>query len=139
MFLIDSGSELNLIAKRLFAHSGVAMDEDGSQWTLCGIHGEPVPLVGCCRDAPITLGGTRFDHHFFVHPGEMGCHDGILGQPWLLWFSSRLKYECGGGQDLVVFPGGNVSADPVRVRVAGVANCRNVSIIEAGSDEEDFV
>ena len=138
MFLIDSGSELNLIAKRLFAHSGVAMDEDGSQWTLCGIHGEPVPLVGCCRDAPITLGGTRFDHHFFVHPGEMGRHDGILGQPWLLWFSSRLEYERGGGQDLVVFPGGNVSADPVRVRVAGVANRRNVSIVEAGSDEEDF-
>lgn len=137
-FLIDSGSELNLIAKRVFAHSGVAMDEDGSRWTLRGIHGEPVPLVGCCRDAPITLGGARFDHHFFVQPGEMGRHDGILGQPWLLWFSSRLEYERGGGQDLVVFPKGDVLAEPVRVRVAGVANRRNVSLTEVDSENEDF-
>ncbi|EPS97586.1 hypothetical protein FOMPIDRAFT_52139 [Fomitopsis schrenkii] len=136
-FLIDSGSELNLVAKRVFAHSGVDIDKDGARWTLRGIHGEPVPLVGCCRDAPVTLGGTRFDHHFFVHPGELGRHDGILGQPWLLWFSSRLEYTRGGGQDLVAYPGGDSKGEPVRVRVAGVANRRNVSYAEEGSDDSD--
>ena len=73
-----------------------------------------------------------------MHPGELGQHDGILGQPWLLWFSSRLEYTRGGGQDLVAFPGGDPDGQPVRVRVAGVANRRNVSYAGVESDNEDF-
>ncbi|TFY52589.1 hypothetical protein EVJ58_g9929 [Rhodofomes roseus] len=94
-YLIDSGSELNLIAQRVYEQAGVELDGDGSRWTLRGIHGAPVSLVGCCRDAPVEVNGARFDHHFFVHPGELGRHDGILGQPWLQWFSSRLEWRRG--------------------------------------------
>ncbi|KAH9836409.1 uncharacterized protein C8Q71DRAFT_708689 [Rhodofomes roseus] len=125
-YLIDSGSELNLIAQRVYEQAGVELDGDGSRWTLRGIHGAPVSLVGCCRDAPVEVNGVRFDHHFFVHPQELGRHDAILGQPWLQWFSSRLEYARSGGQDLVVFPDGDVENVPMRIRIAGLSDRRNV-------------
>lgn len=83
MFLIDSGSELNIISRRIWEQTKVPVDTDSSHWTLRGIEGKPVLLIGCCRDAPIQLGGKNFDHHFFVSTREHGPYDGILGQPWL--------------------------------------------------------
>ncbi|KAF9799041.1 hypothetical protein IEO21_10629 [Rhodonia placenta] len=45
-FLVDSGSELNLITRRIWEQAGVDMDEDGSLWSLRGINGDSVPLLG---------------------------------------------------------------------------------------------
>ncbi|KAH9840966.1 uncharacterized protein C8Q71DRAFT_701249 [Rhodofomes roseus] len=138
-YLIDSGSELNLIAQRVYEQAGVELDGDGSRWTLRGIHGAPVSLVGCCRDAPVEVNGVRFDHHFFVHPQELGRHDAILGQPWLQWFSSRLEYARGGGQDLVVFPDGDIDNVPMRIRIAGLSDRRNVDkLVQSAEAAEDF-
>ncbi|TFY61409.1 hypothetical protein EVJ58_g4517 [Rhodofomes roseus] len=135
-YLIDSGSELNLIAQRVYERAGVEIDKDGSRWTLRGIHGAPVSLVGCCRDASVEINGMRFDHHFFVHPEELGRHDGILGQPWLQWFSSRLEYARNGGQELVVFPSGDPNSDPMRIRIVGMADRRNVDKLVHSADGE---
>ncbi|OSX64611.1 hypothetical protein POSPLADRAFT_1053421 [Postia placenta MAD-698-R-SB12] len=54
-FLINSGSELNLITRRVWEQSGVDMDSDGSRWSLKGINGDPVPLLGDRADEPIKL------------------------------------------------------------------------------------
>ena len=83
MFMIDTGSELNLISDNLFRQTNLALDVDGAQWSLKGINCSAVPLVGCCRDVPLTCGGHRFDHHFFVSQEGTGKQDVILGQPWL--------------------------------------------------------
>ncbi|KAF9800796.1 hypothetical protein IEO21_10296 [Rhodonia placenta] len=54
-FLIDSGSELNLVTWRVWEQSCVDMDSDGSRWSLKGINGDPVPLLGDRTDEPIKL------------------------------------------------------------------------------------
>ncbi|KIP01283.1 hypothetical protein PHLGIDRAFT_39869, partial [Phlebiopsis gigantea 11061_1 CR5-6] len=106
-FLIDSGSELNVIARRVWEQTDVPVDSDGSRWSLRGISGDPVSLLGCCRDAPVQLGGKNFDHHFFVSTREHGPYDGILGQPWLSWFSSDIVYNRGGPTYLRAYPAGD--------------------------------
>lgn len=65
MFMVNSGSQLNLISKDLHSQTGVVIDLDGTRWSLKGINGGVVPLVGCCREVPMTIGGHHFDHHFF--------------------------------------------------------------------------
>lgn len=92
-FMVDSGSELNLISEALYTGTSLALDIDGSRWSLKGINGSPVPLVGCCRDVPIVLGGHRLDHHFFVSSEGTGRQDVILGQPWLQWYTANLAYS----------------------------------------------
>lgn len=56
MFMVDSGSELNLISEGLFQETSLPLDIDGACWSLRGINGGAVPLKGCCRDVPIILG-----------------------------------------------------------------------------------
>lgn len=124
-FLVDSGSELNLITRRIWEQAGVDMDEDGSRWSLRGINGDPVPLLGCCRDAPVEIGGKQFDHHFFVSNREFGNYDGILGQPWLQWNSTQVEYTRGGQVDIVVYPTGDKSGEKVKLKILGTSHPRN--------------
>ncbi|KAL6299709.1 hypothetical protein BKA93DRAFT_829689 [Sparassis latifolia] len=124
-FLVDSGSELNLVSRRIFDQSGVDIDEDGARWSLRGIYGDPVPLLGCCRDAHIEIHGKRFDHHFFVSRSETGNHDGILGQPWLQWFAARIDYERAGSMTLQAFPSGCKSDESIKIMVVGPDHQRN--------------
>ena len=56
-FMVDSGSELNLMSEDLHSRMGVAIDLDGTRWSLKGINGGAVPLVGCCREVPVSIGG----------------------------------------------------------------------------------
>jgi hypothetical protein len=105
-FMVDSGSELNLISEELHTQTGIAIDLDGARWSLKGINGGAVPLVGCCREVPVTIGGHRFDHHFFVN-SETGKQDVILGQPWLQWYTAALLYSRSGAVEMKVWKKGD--------------------------------
>ncbi|GBE89883.1 hypothetical protein SCP_1702090 [Sparassis crispa] len=124
-FLVDSGWELNLVSRCIFDQSGVNIDEDGACWSLRGIYGNPVPLLGCCRDAHIEIRSKRFDHHFFISHSETGNHDGILGQPWLQWFAAHIDYERAGSMTLQAFPSGCKSDESVNIMVVGPDHQRN--------------
>ncbi|KAF8055958.1 hypothetical protein FPV67DRAFT_1678906 [Lyophyllum atratum] len=93
-FMIDTGSELNLVSRDVYTSTGLPIDLDGTRWSLKGINGNPVPLGGCVRDVPILLNGTRFDHHFFCSSDALGCGKAsvILGQPWLQWYEAGINY-----------------------------------------------
>ncbi len=148
-FLVDSGSELNLITRRVWEQSEVPIDEDGKRWSLRGIGGEIVPLLGCCRDAPIQIAGKNFDHHFFVSSREHGAYDGILGQPWLSWFSTSIDSQRGGPTYLHAFPSGDktgacasvviVQADHPRSRSKLVLTSDHIYEESAASPEEGFL
>jgi hypothetical protein len=100
-FMVDSGSELNLMSEDLHGRTGTPIDLDGARWSLKGINGGAVPLVGCCREVPVAIGGHRFDHHFFVN-SETGKQDVILGQPWLQWYTAALLYSRSGAVEMKV-------------------------------------
>ena len=92
-FMVDMGSELNLIPERLLLISGLALDFAGSQWSLKGVNGDPVGLCGCCMDVEVQIGSHCFDHHFFISCKDMRGHDVLLGQPWIQWYAARINYN----------------------------------------------
>ena len=126
IFLIDSGSELNIVNRTLWKRTSLEMDPDGSRWSLRGIGGEFVPLLGCVVNAPVQLQGKNFDHHFFVSatPGS-STHEGILGQPWLSHFSAQINYVQGGDVELTVFPTGIKTGPSVSLSIASSGHPRN--------------
>ncbi|KAI9063703.1 hypothetical protein FKP32DRAFT_1603559 [Trametes sanguinea] len=126
-FLVDSGSELNLVSKSLWEKTQTSIDKDGARWSLKGLGGENVPLIGCCRDAPLQLGGRNFDHHFFVSLSEKGHYDGILGQPWLEWYSANIQYNRGGPVVLQAYPSGDKSGASANVKICESENPRNAN------------
>jgi hypothetical protein len=118
-FMVDSGSELNLISNEFYIQTNLSLNLDGAHWSLKGINGGAVPLVGCCHDAPVMLGGHCFDHHFFVSAEGTGKQEVILGQPWLQWYSANLGYSR--SQTLVMKIWRNGDADsniPVKATLA---------------------
>lgn len=124
-FLVDTGSELNLVSRSLWEATSVPVDKDGSRWSLKGLGGEDVPLLGCCLNAPVQLGGKNFDHHFFVCSSDKGRHDGILGQPWFEWFSASIEYSRGGSVTLQVFASGDREGAHVKVPIVRAEDPRN--------------
>lgn len=126
-FLIDSGSELNLITRRVWEQTKVPIDKDGSRWSLRGLGGNPIPLIGCARDAPVQIDGKNFDHHFFVSSQEHGRYDGILGQPWLHWFSADLRYDRFGPTFLQAFSSGDKTGAFISVAITSIDDPRNAS------------
>ncbi|KAI0323294.1 hypothetical protein GY45DRAFT_1408148, partial [Cubamyces sp. BRFM 1775] len=143
-FLVDSGSELNLISKEIWEKAKLSVDRDGSRWSLRGLGGESVPLIGCCRDAPVQLGGKNFDHHFFVSEADRPQYDGILGQPWLAWYSASIQYTRGGPVFLVAYPSGSREGAFARVQICDAGNPRNAdrlvltAEVEDSHDSQDF-
>jgi hypothetical protein len=107
VFMVDTGSELNLISHSLFQQTALALNMDGARWSLKGVNGGPVPLIGCCRDAPVVCGGHRFDHHFFVNREDTGKQDVTLWQPWLQWYSATLAYSRTGIVEMCLWKAGN--------------------------------
>ncbi|OSC96480.1 hypothetical protein PYCCODRAFT_1331315, partial [Trametes coccinea BRFM310] len=124
-FLVDSGSELNLVSATLWEKTRLVIDKDGARWSLKGLGGEDVPLVGCCREAPLQLGGRNFDHHFFVSRSEKAHYDGILGQPWLEWYSANIQYSRGGPVTLQAYPTGDKNGAYASVKICAAENPRN--------------
>ena len=107
IFMIDTGSELNLMAKEFYDRTNLAIDLDGTRWSLKGINGRPVPLGGCVRDAEIKISGKRFDHHVFVSKEGTGKQEIILGQPWLQWYSASIQYTRRGAMNMRVWQDGD--------------------------------
>jgi len=81
--MIDTGSELNLMSQDFYVKTNLAVNLDGTRWSLKGINGRPVPLGGCIRNTEIKISGRRFDHHIFISREGTGKQEIILGQPWL--------------------------------------------------------
>lgn len=109
VFMIDTGSELNLCPGYLYEKTQLSLDLDGTRWSLKGIHGDPVRLKGCARDVSVKIGGHAFDHHFFVNGavrGSEGSGDVILGQPWLQWYTACIQYDRTGGMTMRVWQDG---------------------------------
>ncbi|EMD31743.1 hypothetical protein CERSUDRAFT_77998 [Gelatoporia subvermispora B] len=143
-------SAVSLRSKRFFAmatgfvkarfgvweQTDVPIDEDGAQWSLRGISGEPVKLLGCCREAPLKIDGSRFDHHFFISTQETGTHDGILGQPWFHWFSCRVDYDRFGTMEVEAWPTGVKTDKLIKLRAAGIDLARNTDrlVLAAASE-----
>ena len=107
VFMIDTGSELNLIAQEFYDRTNLAIDLDGTRWSLKGINGRPVPLGGCVRDAEIMISGRRFDHHIFVSREGTGKQEIILGQPWLQWYSASIQYTRQGAMNMRIWQEGD--------------------------------
>lgn len=111
-FMVDTGSELNLIPERLLTLPGLALDFEGSRWALKGVNGAPVGLKGCCMDVPVQIGHHDFDHHFFVSREDMRSHDAILGQPWIQWYAARIDFDREGTMKMMVWHDGDRSNQP---------------------------
>ncbi|RDB27236.1 hypothetical protein Hypma_004496 [Hypsizygus marmoreus] len=118
-FMVDTGSELNLVSSELSARIGLPIDMDGTRWSLKGINGNPVALGGCVRDVPVSIGGHRFDHHFFVSQEGVGTgkQDVILGQPWLMWYEASLAYTRKGTMRMRIWQHGDSDDIPATVSV----------------------
>jgi hypothetical protein len=117
VLMINTGSELNLISQEVQEKLNIPIDYDGQNWSLQGINSGPEPLVGCCWNVPIEIGGIRFDHHFFVKKGSFKGHDMLLRQPWLVGVGANIKYggtaEGNHGMDIQVYEKGNPSGSSV--------------------------
>ena len=107
VFMVDTGSELNLMSQEFYNQTSLAIDLDGTHWSLKGINSRPIPLGGCVRDAEIKISGRRFDHHVFISREGMGKQEIILGQPWLQWYSASIQYTCQGSMNMRVWQEGN--------------------------------
>ena len=105
--LLDSGSELNIIMQELQEGLGLPMDPSGANWTLHGVSGHPVHLVGVCRNVPVDVGRMGFNHHFFVTQDKIGEKGMIGGQPWLFNHTVHIDYIVRKGLQLQVWKDGD--------------------------------
>src|SRR5579871_4477299 len=85
---LDSGSEVNVMPRRIFAKMGLPID-DGVSWRINAFNSEqeakgpnvsPSELVGVCHDVLIDIGGVAVKQHIFVV--EHCNADLLLGRPW---------------------------------------------------------
>ena len=111
IFMIDTGSELNLMSQEFYDRTNLTIDLDGTRWSLKGINRQPVPLGGCVRDAEIKISGRRFDHHVFVSREGTGKQEIILGQPWLQWYSALIQYTRQGAMNMRIWQNGDGDKD----------------------------
>jgi hypothetical protein len=106
IFMVDTGSELNLMSEEFYRRTALPLDHDGARWSLKGINGPAVPLVGCVRNSPVDIGGHAFNHHFFVSSEGAGKQEIILGQPWMLWYAADIAYSRSEGVQLHLWANG---------------------------------
>ena len=85
---LDSGSEVNVMPRRIFAKMGLPID-DGVSWRINAFNSEqeakgpkvsPSELVGVCHDVLVDIGGVAVKQHIFVV--EHCNADLLLGRPW---------------------------------------------------------
>jgi len=83
--LLDGGSEVNIMPRRVFERSDLAMDPD-IHWridtynTATNEYLDDHGPIGVCRDVSVDIGGVDVKQHIFVV--EHSNHDLILGRPW---------------------------------------------------------
>ncbi|KAF8996169.1 hypothetical protein BDQ17DRAFT_1330165 [Cyathus striatus] len=130
-FMVDTGSELNLIPDRLLSIPGLALDYEGQKWSLKGINGPSVGLRGVCLGAEITIGAHRFDHHLFVSGENMTSQDCILGQPWAHWFAARIDFDRSGEMAMEIWKNGDRSEPPtLRLQLTIPDDPKNVTTFD---------
>jgi len=105
--MIDTGSELNLMAKEFYDRMNLAIDLDGMCWSLNGINGHPVPLGSCVHYTEIKISGRCFNHHVFVSREGTGKQEIILRQPWLQWYSASIQYTRQGAMNMRIWQDGD--------------------------------
>ncbi|THU80000.1 hypothetical protein K435DRAFT_696607 [Dendrothele bispora CBS 962.96] len=128
--LIDSGSELNLFSVGVPEDAKLPLDFEGTEWSLKGIHGPSVPLRGVIKDAPLTIGGHEFPHHFFVSRHDMGKQDIIIGQPFLQWYATRTQHSRESGLKMWLYKEGYSGMRPtVCVQLTDPRDPRNTKVI----------
>ena len=57
VFMVDTGSELNLMSQEFYNQTSMVIDLDGTCWSLKGINGWLVPLGSRVWDAEIKISG----------------------------------------------------------------------------------
>ena len=92
VFMLDTGSELNLISESFFWWTSLTMEVNSIQWSLKGVNSDAVPLVSLLQNVEVDISGHWFNHHFFVSSEGTGNQDVILGQPWLVWYMANISY-----------------------------------------------
>ena len=121
--LLDCGSELNIITEELQVSSGLPLDPSGANWSLRGVSGDPLKLVGLCRNVPVEIGGLRFDHNFFV---ARGLDRSIVGQPWFFDHAARFDYLPTSGVHVQIWENGDRTANSVQISIPILNSPRNV-------------
>ncbi|KAF9513632.1 hypothetical protein BS47DRAFT_1362344 [Hydnum rufescens UP504] len=120
--MIDTGSELNLISRRLQESLGLPYDPAGSAWGIRGVNSNAEPLYSCCRTVPIEIGGLRFDHIFFVKNGSIGVdYDLLMGQPWLKAIAAEIRYHDtskSNNMHLQIYEQGDVTGESLIINLA---------------------
>ena len=107
IFMISTGSKLNLRAKEFYNRTSLAVVLDGTQWSLKEINGQPIPLSSCVHDLEIKISGKHFDHHVFVSREGTGKQEIILRQPWLQWYSASIQYMHQGSMNMQIWQEGD--------------------------------
>jgi gag-polyprotein putative aspartyl protease len=109
--MIDTGSEICLISKRIHEALGLPLDPAGAAWGIKGINGITENQQGCCRKVPIEIGGLKFDHAFFIKKTGMGNdYDLLMGQSWLNAVAAETLFdnsEDTGPMKIRIFENGN--------------------------------
>ena len=98
--LVDSGSKLNIMTLLQAQELAIPIEETGNSWTLRGISGHMMDLVGICWGVPVKIGGIEFTHNFFISHSELGNKDMVLGQPWLFSYATQIDYVHNMGMSL---------------------------------------
>jgi hypothetical protein len=124
--LLDTGSELNIMTLGVQEETGLPIDPSGANWSLKGVSGHTVELVGLCRNVPLHVGGLSFRHHFFIARDSIGDKDLIIGQPWLYNQASSINYLLGKGVSLQIWEDGDRSRDSVKITIPILSSPRNV-------------
>lgn len=86
---LDSGSEVNVMPRRIFAKMGLPID-DSISWRINAFDSNQASshksgtghsgMVGVCHDVLIDIGGVAVKQHIFVV--EHSNADLLLGRPW---------------------------------------------------------
>ena len=124
--LLDSSSELNIMAQEIQEDLRLPLDPSGASWSLCGIAGQPVNLVGLCRNVQVEIGGFLFPHNFFISKDTLGKKDIIIGQPWLLNQAAQFNYLPETGMTVQFWERGDQEGNSVLINVPLIKLSRNV-------------
>ena len=126
--LLDTGSELNLMSADIQRELNLPMDTSKyRKFQVKGINGSPIGLLGICRETPISIGGVRFDHNFFVTSRDtIGERKVVLGQPFMNYHTMKIEYTPGEGMVAQAWVAGKREGPSIRVVVARVSDNRNL-------------
>jgi hypothetical protein len=86
--LIDSGSEVNLMSKRIYQEGQWKVDRD-IEWKVNSVNRTKNALWGACPDVKIKIGNVIEPINIFVH--ETLPYPVILGQPFITKFRMESK------------------------------------------------